>query len=104
METAIALFVFGIVFSIIGWLLSNKDKRQGEEIAKLFLLHDEDSKELRRLEREIDKDHYPKSELDIRFDKFDASVKEGFKSLSADIKELTKTLHDHVKEHRANEQ
>lgn len=99
METAIAVFVLGIIFSVIGWLLSNKDKKQGEEIAKLFVLHDDDSKELMRLQLEIARNHYPKSELDVRFAQLDATIKEGFKDLGSDIKEMTKALHDHLKEH-----
>lgn len=98
METAIALLILGIVFSVIGWLLSNKDKKQGEEITKLFALHDEDSKELMQLRLEIARNHYPKSELDVRFAQLDATIKEGFKDLGTDIKEMTKALHDHLKE------
>lgn len=99
MEIVVAIFITGTIFSVIGWLLSNKDKKQGEEITKLFALHEADSRELMQLRLEIARNHYPKSELDVRFAQLDATIKEGFKDLGTDIKEMTKALHDHLKEH-----
>lgn len=64
MSTEYIMVGVGIVVSILGWLLSQKDEKQGKEIATLFALHKEDSEKLARLELVIAKDHYEKPEVD----------------------------------------
>jgi hypothetical protein len=122
MEQWILTIFIGIAFSIIGWLLANKDKKQGEELTAettareksdadiernvelLFkLLHGLD-KELSEFKLEIAKNHYPKHELDQRFAELNLSIKEGFGTLSSELKEMNKSLHSHFKEHHSGGQ
>lgn len=57
--TGVIVSVIGVVFGLIGWLLSNKDKKQEEEIVELFRLHKEDSTRLQSLELDIAKTTTP---------------------------------------------
>jgi hypothetical protein len=101
----------GVVFTVLWYLLRQKDAKQGEEIAEirrqhkddidqLYKLHHKDVEKLAQLELEIAKNHYPKNELDKRFEQLDATIKYGFKSLGDDIREMTSALNEHLKEHR----
>lgn len=112
----------GVAFSIIGRLLANKDKKQGEEIKAetamrekgddaikanvelLFKLYHGLEKDLSAFELEIAKNHYPKHELDQRFAELNLSIKEGFGALSGELKEMNKSLHSHFKEHHSGGQ
>ena len=106
-----------IISSILGalaWLWVWKDRKRAEEIKDdkltaekgrnelkkeidlLFKLHHNDEKELNNLALEIAKNHYPKNELDVRFQQLDSTLKEGFHSLSDDVKEMTKALMQHM--------
>lgn len=100
----------GAVFSVLWYLLRQKDAKQGDEIAEirrshkddidtLYKLHHKDAERLTAFELEIAKNHYPKGDLDKRFEQLDITIKAGFTSLGGDIKEMTKALHDHLKEH-----
>jgi len=131
------IFMLGIIFAVIGWLLDRKDKKQGEEIKvlrdkhdedilvlktetkntissmklecttdvnKLYQLHHDNERKLAEHQLEIAKNHYPKQELDHRFSQLDTTIKDGFKSLSGDFKEMTKVLHDHMNSSHHNGQ
>jgi hypothetical protein len=87
------------VFGIIGWLLSNKDAKQAEEIKLLFKKHDDDSKELMELRIKIAEQHYQKPELDAKFSDINATLKTGFAGLEASIKEMSKSFLSHVSDH-----
>lgn len=117
MEPWILTTFIGVAFSIIGWLLANKDKKQSEEIKAesvarekgddeieknvelLFKLHHGVDKELAAFKLEIAKNHYPKHELDQRFAELNLSIKEGFGTLSLELKEMNKSLHNHFDKH-----
>ena len=99
----IALFALGGLFSLMWWLLQQKDAKQQsemEEIKKvmdetnktLWRKHDEDSEQLRQLELRIASEHYVKTELDAKFDRMETTFREGFKDLSGKIDELSKVL------------
>lgn len=93
-------FIFGLalLFGVIGYLLSRRDAKQAEEIETLFKLHHADEKQLHNLELEIARNHYPKNELDERFKQLDQTMKDGFGSLGADIKEMVKALNAHLQD------
>jgi len=93
-----------IITGIIGWLLSRKDDQQAKELATLYRLHDEDSAKLETLQREVDREHYRKNELDSKFDKLDVSIKEGFAGLREDMKTMMASFHAHVESsHKGNQ-
>ena len=109
MDASYLVFGLGIIFGVIGWLLTNKDKKQGEEIAELkrqhkddvdtlYKLHHADAAKLQEFELEIARNHYPKPELDQRFSQLDATIKDGFRGLGMDIKEMTRALQKHLEE------
>jgi hypothetical protein len=99
MITELAMTSLAGVFSILWYLLRQKDAKQEEEIKSLFAMHHQDVAKLNLLELEIAKNHYPKSELDIRFQQLDTTIKEGFRELSTDIKDMTRALNAHLQEH-----
>lgn len=79
--------------------LTQVDQRQEkkfEEVMKsidlLFRKHDEDSKRLDEFELDIARHHYQKTELDSRFDKLEATFKDGFKSLGDKFETLSAAL------------
>jgi hypothetical protein len=122
MEPWILTTFIGVAFSIIGWLLANKDKKQSEEIKAesvsrkedddaietnvdlLFKLYHELEKDLSAFKLEIAKNHYPKHELDQRFAELNLSIKEGFGALSGELKEMNKSLHNHFDKHHSGGQ
>lgn len=66
--------VFGLLFSVIGALLSRKDSAQGRQIDMLFDKHDQDEKALQDFKIEIAKEHYSKDELNTKFDRIDRTL------------------------------
>lgn len=97
------------LFGIIGWLLANKDKKQGEEIAELknefkkevetlYRLHHLDEEKLAEYKLIVAQNHYTQPQVDFRFQQLDNTMREGFKELSADIKDMTKLLQAHLME------
>jgi len=95
----IVTIVIGLVFSIIGWLLSNKDAKQAEEIKLLFKKHEDDVTELTNLRIKIAEQHYQKPELDAKFSDINKTLEKGFAGLEASIKEMSKSFLTHVSEH-----
>jgi hypothetical protein len=96
MMTEIVLCVLTLLFSVIGWLLSNKDMKQAKEIEILFKKHDDDAAALAALKLEIAKEHYLKHELDARFQQLDTTFREGFDGLRSEFKELGRILIGHI--------
>jgi len=87
------------IIAVLGYLLSQKDAKQAEEIALLFKKHDADVAELIQLRIQIASNHYERGELDRKFDKLDATITAGFQDLGRDIKDMTKALNNHLTEH-----
>ena len=85
---AIGIFILGGLFTVLWWLLRQKDSAQQAQITELFALHKEDSERLQLLQLKISDEHYRKVELDTRFDKIDTTLKDGFKELGV--------KHDHL--------
>jgi len=89
----------GIVASIVGYLLAQKDKQQGEEINEikahiqtLFNKHDVDADALQNLRVQIAAKHYERPELDAKFDKLETTVKDGFTAIGARLDKLNDAL------------
>lgn len=99
MTTDILLLCLTGLFTVLWYLLRQKDAKQESEINNLYKLHHEDENKLHELELEIARNHYPKHELDARFSQLDATIRSGFSALSGDIKEMTKALQDHLQRH-----
>lgn len=123
MVLEIGLFLIGIVFSIIGYFLRQKDAEQGKlieqvradcsardakqdsNIALLFSKHDADVTALQELRLQIARDHYQKEELDARFSRLEAAFQRGFDDLGKKFDRLSDVLMRHMhdengKEHR----
>lgn len=116
----IILILAGCVVGVLGYLLKQRDDKQAEELkagkaahdkhvedvkkgfTDLYKLHADDVAKLAALEVEIAKNHYPKPELDERFRQLDTTIKEGFRDLGNDIREMTKALQSHLQEHSTN--
>lgn len=112
--------IVGVAVGLISWLLSNKDKQQEREMIDnrthhdaalldhkvqvkndidiLHRMHKEDVAKLEDLQREVDREHYRKNELDNKFDKLDNSIQAGFAGLRSDMKEMMAVFNQHVTE------
>ena len=98
MVLEIALFVLGLVFSVIGWLLKSKDDSQANQIKLLFEKHDADAAALQDLRVQLAREHYQKNELDSRFDKLEAAFRAGFDDLGRKFDKLSDALMNHTKD------
>lgn len=85
-----------VLIGLVGWLLSNKDTKQAQEIDILFKKHDEDAAALAALRIEIAKEHYLKHELDDRFRSLEQAIKESSATLGSQFDNLAKTLVSHL--------
>ena len=68
---SIATFVMGGVFTVLWWLLRQKDEKQAQDIEKiselikdLYMKHQEDERELYNLRIKIAENHPPKQEIE----------------------------------------
>lgn len=99
MEMALLGIGITAVISVMGYLLAAKDTKQAADIETLFKLCHSQQAELAAYKLKIAENHYPKHELDQRFQQLNNTIDVGFKGLSQDVKEMTKTMHEHFKEH-----
>jgi len=78
-----------------------------DEIDLLFRKHDEDAAALSDVKLTLAGKHYERTELDIKFDKLDQTIKNGFRELSTDLKGMTisinETYKDHIKQHHSGQ-
>ena len=91
---AIALGVLSMLFGVIGWLLSSKDKKQEEQISDLYTVHREDADRLTALQIQIASNHYQKNELDHKIEKLEQSINVGFDKLGNELKDLAAAVND----------
>lgn len=114
MGIEIGLFLLGSIFSVIGYLLRQKDNEQGKQIqavkeesanrdakqdtqiALLFTKHDADVAALQELRLQIARDHYQKEELDARFTRLEAAFQKGFDDLGKKFDRLSDALLQHM--------
>ena len=80
------------VFSVLWWLLRLKDYAQSKQIDTLVIKHDEDVERLNQLTREIDRNHYVKPELDIKFEQLTNSVNGAIDKLGLKVDRMTNAL------------
>ena len=90
--TEIVLFIVGAVFTLISFLLRQRDEKQEEQIKLLFAKHDDDAAKLEKLELEIAKQHYIRPELDAKFDKLEGSIVDGLDKLGMKFDRLGERL------------
>lgn len=106
-----------VIVPIVTYLLNKKDAAQEQQLAALkdlneklqkqidllFKKHDEDAANLASLQLQIAKEHYLKHELDARFQSLEHTFRQGFGDLSAEFKELSRILLEHVSQARRPE-
>lgn len=114
---AIGLFLLGILTTGIAHLLAQKDKAQEKEISDLrdnlekqtkilrdelielrassatsfndlYTKHQTDADKLVDLQRELDKNHYPKNETDAKFQKLEETLTTSMKDIYNQLKEI----------------
>ena len=115
-DIALHLVELGVAttLGIVGWLLKHEvaqnekqmltqkrehDKQlhdQQEQIKLLFEKHDADVNRLVDLELNLAKNHSPKQELDVRFDKLEKTLSHAFDSLGSKFDKLSSLLSDHI--------
>lgn len=95
-STDILLFIFALLFAIIGWFLRQKDLSQAEAIKLLFQKHDEDAAALQELRLQIAEGHYKKAELDMKFLALEKTFKDGFDNLGMKFDTLSQALMQHL--------
>jgi len=86
------LAALGGLFSVLWFLLQQKDIKQQKDIDLLWLKHDADAAELNQLKLQIASQHYVKGELDSKFDRMEQTFRAGFKDLGAKVDQLTAVL------------
>lgn len=97
----IALFLLGGLCTVMWWLLRNKDAVQAEHIKELFKKHEEDAEKLAKLELEIARQYYVKTELDPKFDEMKKDIKDGFDKLGVKFDNLGNALTEHIRKEDA---
>lgn len=90
------LLVISGVFAVLWYLLRNKDSHQEEQIKILFVKHDNDVSALEALKLRIAENHYPKTELDVKFLSLETTTRDGFKDLGIKFDKLSEALINHV--------
>ena len=95
LDWIVPLMITGI-FTILWFLIRGKFKDQEETNKTLFIKHDNDVKELQELRLMIAARHYEKNELDIKFDKFERTMADGFNSIGGKFDRLSNILIEHV--------
>lgn len=86
----VSIFVLGGIFSVVWFLLRQKDAHQEEQIKLLFKKHDEDADALNALRIQIAENHYHKAELDYRF----AQLNDTFRDVGARLEKKFDALQD----------
>lgn len=115
METWILATIVGAALSVMGYLLSSKDRKQGEEIvaiktelksdtSSLFNMCHKNKDEISAFQLRVAENHYPKHELDKRFEQLNGTISKGFEGLSQDMRDMTKTMNEHFREHHGGSQ
>jgi len=82
------LLVIGGIFTVLWWLLRDKDAKQGKEISMLFDMHNKDAEKLTSLELKIAGEHYPSKVIDQKLDKIEGTLKDGFKEMRVYLGEM----------------
>ena len=102
----IGLAFIGVLFSVIGYMLSQKDAAQAELIKDLYRKHEADERSLYEHKEELARMHYTKNDLDPKFTRLENAMVSGFESLGNKFDKLAGTLleHIHMEDRRKGEQ
>jgi hypothetical protein len=96
LTTEIVLFLMSGIFTVLWYLLTQKDAKQAKEIALLFEKHDHDAQALQELRVQIAEGHYKKSELDYKFDRLELAITNSFITLGSKFDKLSDVLIAHI--------
>ena len=88
--------ILTLAFTIVGYFLRKKDEDQEKQIAALWTKHDQDTAALAELKLVIAKEHYLKSELDVKFEKLEKAFTDGMNMLGGKFDKFTGVLFEHV--------
>lgn len=88
----IFIALMGAIFTVLWWLLRQKDATQARQIDLLFTKHDDDAQRLSDLELKIAANHYIKPELDAKFERLESSIREGMRELGGKFDRLSEAL------------
>jgi hypothetical protein len=92
----LVMFAFGIVVSVLFWMLRTRDEARARAIRVLFEKHDSDVERLQELKLMIAGKHYERGELDVKFERLEDTFKEGFNGLGDRFDKLSAALIDHI--------
>ena len=92
MDKEIVIYIAGGLFSVLWFLLRQKDSVQAKQIELLFKKHDEDYEALQAVKLQLASQHYVKGELDMKFDKLECAFKDGLDSLGKKFDHLSDVL------------
>lgn len=99
----IGLMMFGVLFSIVGWLLKNKDDTQSKQIANLenriaslYQKYDQNTVAIQDLRLQIAREHYQKAELDDRFTELKVTIKDGLRDMADRFDKLAEAMRMHM--------
>lgn len=88
---ALLLAIAG-VFTILWYLLRQKDAQQQARIDLLFQKHDADVTALVEFKLQVAKEYYPKPELDHELERLEAALREGLGEVSKKMDNILSTL------------
>ena len=92
----VALWGLGLIFSVLGYFLKQKDDQQAAQIRLLFEKHDQDAAALQELRVQIASKHYERVDVDVKFDKLEKTVSDGFERLADKFDKLADALNAHI--------
>lgn len=87
------------VLTVLWYLLRQKDAKQEEDITILFKLHRANEQAITNLRLLIASEHYPKRELDTKFDKLETAIVSGLDKLNTNLGAKFDKLADALTEH-----
>ena len=99
----IGLACLGVLFAIIGYLLSKKDEKQEKYIEELFKMHNKDAADLADLKLKLAEHHPSKADIEAtnakmehRLEKLESTMDRGFSELTSRMDLLLRELHEHI--------
>lgn len=96
---ALAGLAISGLFTVLWFLLRQKDEQQASQIRELFIKHEQDAAELQTLRLQIANGYHPKDELNARFASLDSTFRDVGQRLEGKFDELQKVLLSHMSQH-----
>lgn len=94
--TEIAMGILAVLCTILWWFYRKRDEERGKQIELLFQKHDLDVKELDNLKLLIAKNHYERTDLDIKFEKMEDTFRRGFETLGNKFDRFSEAFTAHI--------